>query len=107
MTENFYKTIDLTKQYESLRLSAENQQITQYQQEYFCFICKGMISWMVEIDADMLKKQKSITEKSPRMNLEGAFQPKQSQISQIITDILFKKIKEGARNDTKPRKSAV
>lgn len=106
MIENSYKTTDLIKQYENLRL-AKDQKTTQDQQEYFCLICKGVISWMIEINANMLKKQKSTIENSPRMDLEGNFQPKQSKISQTIADILLKKIKGGAGNDIKPRKSAV
>lgn len=106
MTENLSKTADLIKQYESLRLS-KDQKTTQYEQEYFCLVYKGMISWMIEINANMLQKQKPIIEKFPKMNLEDSFHPKQSQISQTITDILLNKIKGRASNDIKPRKSTL
>lgn len=78
---------ELIKQYEGLRLFAVSKQPTQCQQGYMWFVCKGMMSWLVE---------KSATEKAdaPLQVEKNDLQPLlYPQIMQTIADILLKKIK--------------
>lgn len=78
---------ELSEQYEDLRLFAIDKQTIQAQQGYMWFVCKGMLSWLVEKSTNKVDVQ-PIQMKGKDLQLLH-----QPQIMQTIADILLKKIK--------------
>ena len=89
--KNENQELDLTQQYEQLRLFAIKKKCKDYQIEYNEFVNKRMKSWINNYAITSIKKEKTIALlQRPQNNIKE----QQQKIGDIIVEIILRKIKD-------------